>query len=214
MDDPRVDSTLARAVKPCTLSATPMSTPKTDKRRLSAPRRDELLDILKARFEKHASRHHGLDWSAVEAKLEANPSALWSLHEMERTGGEPDIVSFESRPREIVFVDCSPQSPKGRYSLCFDDEALAARKEHKPKGSAMGLAAAMGGELLSEDEYLELQTRGEFDTKTSSWLRTPPEIRKLGGAIFGDRRFGRTFIYHNGAESYYSGRGFRCALRV
>ncbi len=191
-----------------------MNNPKNNKRTLPPPQRDEFLQLLRKRFETHMDRHPGLQWSGVQAKLERSPAKLWSLHEMETTGGEPDVVTLDSKSDGFLFVDCSPQSPKGRQSLCYDEDALASRKEHKPKGSAMGLAAAMGVELLNEDEYLALQKVGEFDTKTSSWLRTPAGLRKLGGAIFGDRRFGRVFIYHNGAESYYTGRGFRASLRI
>jgi len=179
-----------------------------------SPRHDELLAVLRDRFEKNPGRHKGLSWEKVLARLEASPRKLASLLEMEATGGEPDVVAHDPKSGEVTFVDCAPQSPKGRQSLCYDRAALDARKQHKPKGCATDLAAAMGVELLSEDEYVALQKLGEFDTKSSSWLRTPPEIRALGGAIFGDRRFGRVFVYHNGAESYYSGRGFRGALRV
>lgn len=190
-----------------------MKGPKT-KKELPAETRDALLQTLQARFKKHPSRHAGLDWANVQARLEAKPEKLWSLSEMEATGGEPDVVGHDAKTGEYRFVDCAPQSPKGRTSLCYDAEALASRKEFKPKNSAVSLAETMGVELLDEAEYQELQRLGEFDTKSSTWLRTPPEIRKLGGAIFGDRRFGRVFIYHNGAESYYSGRGFRSSLRV
>jgi hypothetical protein len=169
---------------------------------------------LKARFEKNMNRHKGLEWAQVQARLEANPDKLWSLHEMERTGGEPDVVGQDKRTGEYVLYDCSAESPKGRTSLCYDREALDSRKEHKPKSSAMDTAAVIGIELLTEEKYQELQKLGNFDTKSSSWLKTPEDIRKLGGAIFGDRRFGRVFVYHNGAESYYSGRGFRGWLSV
>ncbi|HVM61959.1 MAG TPA: DUF4256 domain-containing protein [Verrucomicrobiae bacterium] len=185
-----------------------------NKNELSPKQRDELLGALKARFEKHMSRHKDAEWTKVQARLEASPGKLWSLHEMERTGGEPDVVGQDKKSGGYIFYDCAEQSPKGRVSLCYDREALDARKEHKPKSSAMGMAAAMGIELLTEEEYFALQKLGEFDTKSSSWLRTPADIRELGGAIFGDRRFGRVFIYHNGAESYYSGRGFRGSLMV
>lgn len=158
--------------------------------------------------------HKGLDWAKVLTRLEAKPDKLWSLSEMERTGGEPDVVSHDRKTGEYVFFDCAPQTPGGRVSLCYDDEALAARKEHKPKGSALGMAAAMGVEVLTEEQYLGLQKLGEFDTKRSSWIKTPAEIRKLGGALYCDRRYGRVFVGHNGADSYYSGRGFRGALRV
>jgi len=179
------------------------------KKALSPKQREELLSTLEARFEKNSGRHHGLKWADVKARLEANAARLWSLNEMESTGGEPDVVGQDPKTGEYIFFDCSPQSPKGRVSLCYDREALDSRKEFKPKNSAMDLAAAMGIELLTEDQYRDLQHLGEFDTKSSSWLKTPAEMRKLGGALFGDRRFGRVFLYHNGAESYYSGRGFR-----
>jgi hypothetical protein len=181
---------------------------------LSAEQREELLGTLKTRFEKNLNRHESLAWADVKARLEANPEKLWSLGEMESTGGEPDVVGHDSKTGEVLFFDCSAQSPKGRTSLCYDREALESRKEFKPKNNATDLAAAMGIELLTEEQYAQLQQRGEFDTKSSSWLKTPAEIRKLGGAIFGDRRFGRVFTYHNWAESYYSGRGFRGWLRV
>ena len=187
---------------------------KSTKKELSPKQREELLTTLKARFEKNMNRHQGLEWTKVRARLEANAEKLWSLNEMERTGGEPDIVGQDKNTGEYAFYDCSPESPKGRTSLCYDREALDSRKEHKPKSSAMDMAAAMGAELLTEEQYQELQKLGDFDTKSSSWLKTPGDIRKLGGAIFGDRRFGRVFVYHNGAESYYSGRGFRGWLRV
>lgn len=176
--------------------------------------REELLKTLKARFEKNMSRHRGVEWSKVEARLDANPKKFDSLLEMEETGGEPDVVSYDKKSGEVVFYDCAPETPKGRRSVCYDGDALKARKEHKPKTSAMDMAKAMGITLLTEEEYGELQQLGEFDTKTSSWLLTPPDIRKLDGAIFGDRRYGRVFIYHNGAQSYYAVRGFRGALRV
>jgi hypothetical protein len=184
------------------------------KKELSPKQYDELLATLSARFDANQDRHPGLAWAKVQARLAARPDKLWSLAEMERTGGEPDVVRHNQKSGEIVFFDCSEQSPAGRTSLCYDRAALNARKEHKPKNSVMDLAAEMGVEVLTEAQYFELQKLGEFDTKRSSWLQTPPEIRKLGGAIFGDRRFGRVFIYHNGAESYYSGRGFRACLRV
>jgi hypothetical protein len=184
------------------------------KKELSPGECEELLKALKLRFEKNKNRHKGLEWAKVQAKLEANPGKLWSLNEMEKTGGEPDVIVYDQKTGEYLFFDCSPESPKGRTSLCYDREALDSRKEHKPKNSAVDLADAMGIELLTEDQYSELQQVGEFDTKTSSWLKTPAEIRKLGGAIFGDRRFGRVFVYHNGAQSYYSARGFRGSLRV
>lgn len=181
---------------------------------LSPEQRKGLLATLKARFEKNMSRHKGLDWAKVLARLEANAGKLWSLSEMERTGGEPDVVGFDKKTGEFIFYDCSAESPKGRRSLCYDGEALEARKEFKPKDSAVAMAAAMGAGLLSEEEYAELQRLGEFDLKTSSWLKTPAEVRKLGGAIFGDRRFGRVFTYHHGAESYYGSMGFRGWVRV
>jgi hypothetical protein len=191
-----------------------MSNVKRVKKELSAKQRDELLGTLKARFEKNMGRHKGLEWAKVQARLEASSQKMWSLSEMENTGGEPDVVGLDKKTGEYVFYDCSAQSPKGRTSLCYDGEALDSRKEHKPKSSAMDMAAAIGIELLTEEQYLELQKLGEFDTKSSSWLKTPPEMRKLGGALFGDRRFGRVFFYHNGAESYYGGRGFRGWLKV
>jgi hypothetical protein len=184
------------------------------KSQLSPDEREPLLESLKARFEKNRNRHPSVEWAKVQARLDANPSKLASLQKMESTGGEPDVVGQDKKTGEYIFFDCSPQSPKGRTSLCYDGEALESRKEFKPKNSAMELAADIGVELLTEEQYRELQQLGEFDTKSSSWLKTPPEIRKLGGAIFGDRRFGRVFVYHNGAESYYSGRGFRGWLRV
>ncbi len=186
----------------------------SNKKELSPEQREKLITTLKARFEKNTNRHPGLEWAKVRARLETKPEKLWSLSEMERTGGEPDVVGQDKQTGEYLFYDCSPESPKGRTSLCYDREALDSRKEHKPKSSAMGMAAAMGTELLTEEQYQELQRLGDFDTKSSSWLKTPGDIRKLGGAIFGDRRFGRVFVYHNGAESYYSGRGFRGWLRV
>jgi Protein of unknown function (DUF4256) len=190
-----------------------MSKAKSDKKKLSSGQGEELLRTLKARFEKNMSRHKGLDWAKVLTRLKANPDKLWSLGEMERTDGEPDVVSIDKKTGEYIFVDCAAQTPEGRVSLCYDDEALAARKEHKPKGSALGLAAAMGVEILTEEQYFELQKLGEFDAKRSSWIKTPAEIRKLGGALYCDRRYGRVFVGHNGADSYYSGRGFRASLR-
>jgi hypothetical protein len=184
------------------------------KKDLSPKQRDELLAALQARFDANQARHPGLAWAKVQARLAARPDKLWSLAEMERSGGEPDVVSHDKKSGEFVFFDCSEQSPAGRTSLCYDRAALNSRKEHKPKSSVMDLAAEMGVEVLTEAQYFELQKLGEFDTKRSSWLQTPPEIRSLGGAIFGDRRFGRVFIYHNGAESYYSGRGFRAWLKI
>lgn len=173
-----------------------------------------LIQLLKTRFEKHNNRHAGIDWAKVQARLEANPDKVKSLAQMEATGGEPDVVGFDEQSGEFIFFDCAAESPKGRRSLCFDREALDARKEHKPVSSAIDMAAAMGIELLSEDEYRHLQQFGPFDSKTSSWLATPTEIRALDGAIFGDYRYGRVFIYHNGAQSYYAVRGFRASLRV
>ena len=184
------------------------------KKELSLKEREELLKTLKARFEKNTNRHKGLEWAKVQARLEANAEKLWSLHEMEKTGGEPDVVGQNQKTGEYVFFDCSPESPKDRRNVCYDRKALEARKEFKPGNSAVDMAAAMGIELLTEEQYQELQKLGNFDTKSSSWVKTPADIRKLGGAIFGDRRFGRVFVYHNGAESYYSGRGFRGSLRV
>jgi hypothetical protein len=184
------------------------------KKELSREQREELLGALQARFEKNMNRHAGLEWAKVKAKLEANSEKLWSLSEMERTGGEPDVVGHDKKTGEYIYFDCSPQSPKGRVSFCYDREALDSRKEAKPKNNAMEAAAAMGIELLTEEQYQELQKLGEFDTKTSSWVKTPADMRKLGGALFSDRRFGRVFFYHNGAESYYAGRGFRGWLRV
>ena len=185
-----------------------------NKKDLSTKQREELLRALKARFEKNMDRHQGLAWDKVQAKLEANAEKLWSLNEMERTGGEPDVVSHDKKTGEYIFYDCSADSPKGRRSLCYDREALEQRKEHKPKDSAVAMAAAMGVELLTEEQYRELQKLGDFDTKTSSWVKTPSAVRKLGGALFCDRRFNTVFVYHNGAESYYAGRAFRGSLRV
>ena len=181
---------------------------------MKAKEREELLSALKARFEKNMNRHKGVEWAKVQAKLEANPEKLSSLNEMEKTGGEPDVVGHDKKTGEYIFYDCSVESPKGRRSVCYDREALEARKEHKPKDSATGMAAAMGIELLTEEQYRELQKLGEFDTTTSSWVKTPSAIRKLGGALFCDRRFDTVFLYHNGAESYYAARAFRGSLRV
>ena len=175
---------------------------------------EELLGELKTRFDENMNRHKGLEWAKVQAKLEADPAKLWSLSEMDRTGGEPDVVGFDKKTGEYIFYDCSPESPKGRRSLCYDRSAWDSRKEHRPANSALDLAAAMGIHVLTEEEYRELQKLGHFDTKTSSWIETPSEIRNLGGAIFGDYRFGRVFVYHNGAESYYGARAFRGSLRV
>jgi hypothetical protein len=187
---------------------------KSKKKELSAKQRVELLKVLKARFEKNMNRHKGLDWSKVQTKLGANAEKLSSLNEMEQTGGEPDVVGQDKKTGDYIFFDCSEQTPGGRVSLCYDEEALKTRKEHKPKGSAVALARAMGVELLTEEEYFELQRLGEFDTTRSSWVKTPPEIRKPGGALYCCRRYGRVFVGSNGAESYYSGRGFRSSLRV
>jgi len=184
------------------------------KNALSSQERAELLNLLQVRFENNRHRHNGLDWANLQARLEAKPDKLWSLDEMERTGGEPDVVGYDANTDKFIFYDCAPESPKGRRSLCYDHEALEARKANKPENSAVEMAADMGIELLTEEQYLALQTLGTFDTKTSSWLKTPDNTRKLGGAIFADFRFGRVFVYHNGAESYYSGRGFRGLLRV
>ena len=181
---------------------------------LSKKQREEILKALQARFENNMNRHKGLEWAKVQAKLEANAEKLWSLSEMESTGGEPDVVGHDKKTGEYTYCDCSKESPKGRRSLCYDREALESRKEHKPKDNAMDMASAMGIELLSEEQYRELQKLGDFDTKTSSWVKTPSAIRKLGGALFCDRRFDTVFVYHNGAESYYAARGFRGSLKV
>jgi hypothetical protein len=181
---------------------------------LSPTQRKELLSGLKARFAKHMNRHKSLEWAEVNARLDASAGKLWSLAEMERTGGEPDVVGHDQKTGEYLFVDCSAESPKGRTSVCYDREALDSRKEHKPKTSAMEMASAMGIELLTEEQYRDLQMLGEFDLKSSSWMKTPAAMRDLGGALFGDRRFGRVFVYHNGAQSYYAGRGFRGWLSV
>jgi hypothetical protein len=186
----------------------------SNKKVLSPEQHKELLGILQARFEKNMNRHTGLEWVKVQAKLEANPEKLWSLHEMERTGGEPDVIGHDQRTGEYIFYDCSAESPLDRRNVCYDREALDARKTAKPKNSAMDMAAFMGVELLTEEQYHELQKSGNFDTKTSSWVKTPSEIRKLGGAIFADRRYDHVFIYHNGADSYYGSRGFRGLLKV
>lgn len=186
---------------------------KSDKK-LSPEQRQELLKTLKTRFEKNPDRHKGLEWTGVLTKLESNPEKLWSLGEMEKTEGEPDVVGYDKVTDEFLYYDCSAETPKGRRNVCYDREALDSRKEFKPKNSAIDMAEDMGIEILSEREYRELQKLGEFDTKTSSWLKTPPEIRNLGGAIFADRRYNNVFIYHNGAESYYAGRGFRGSLKV
>src|SRR5216117_1615586 len=191
-----------------------MKNTKSNKKQLAPEQREELLRVLKARFEKNMNRHKGLEWAKVQAKLEVNAEKLWSLSDMETTGGEPDVVGHDKKTGEYVFHDCSAESPKGRRSVCYDREALEARKEHKPKNSATDMAAAMGIEILTEAQYRELQTLGDFDTKTSSWVKTPPDIRERGGAIFCDRRYGHVFTYHNGAESYYAARAFRGALKV
>ncbi len=185
-----------------------------NRKNLSAARRDELLGILKARFGKNMPRHKGIAWADVLARLEAAPEKLWSLNEMEDTGGEPDVVCFDKKSGAFIFIDCSPESPKGRTSVCYDREGWESRKEHRPKDTAMDMAAAMGIELLTEEQYRGLQKLGEFDLKTSSWVKTPDDIRKLGGALFCDRRFGHVFVYHNGAQSYYGARGFRGWLEV
>ncbi len=187
---------------------------KNKKKDLSKDLQAELIKTLKSRFEKNINRHKSIDWYKVELKLKANSDKLWSLNEMEITGGEPDVVGVDKKSGEYIFYDCSPESPKDRRSLCYDDDALASRKEHKPKGSAVETAAQMGIELLTEEQYRELQKLGKFDTKTSSWVKTPPEIRELGGAIFCDRRYDTVFVYHNGAESYYAARAFRGMLKV
>jgi len=182
--------------------------------KLSAEQQEELLSVLETRFEKNMQRHKGLEWSKVEAKLKANPDKLWSLDEMERTEGEPDVVGFDAKTGEYIFYDCSAESPKGRRSICYDHEALEKRKEHKPANSAINMAEEMGIEILTETQYRELQQLGKFDTKTSSWILTPANIRKLGGAIFSDFRYDTVFVYHNGADSYYAARGFRGSLRI
>jgi len=185
-----------------------------NKKELSLQQGEELIRTLKTRFEKNINRHTGIEWVKIQAKLEANHEKLWSLSEMERTGGEPDVVGFDQKTGEYLFYDCSPESPKGRRSLCYDHEALESRKEFKPENTAVDMAVAMGIALLTEEQYRELQKLGEFDTKTSSWVQTPAEIRKLGGALYCDRRYDHVFVYHNGAESYYAVRGFRGLLRV
>jgi hypothetical protein len=186
----------------------------SNKKDMLPEQREALLRALKARFEKNMNRHKGLEWAKIQAKLEANAEKLWSLNEMEKTGGEPDVVGHDKKTGEYIFYDCSAESPKGRRSICYDREALESRKEHKPEDSAMDMAAAMGIELLTEDQYRALQKPGNFDTKTSSWVKTPSHIRKLGGALFCDRRYETVFVYHNGAESYYAARAFRGSLRV
>ena len=191
-----------------------MSSIKSKKETLSPEPREALLRALNARFEKNMNRHKGLEWAKVQGKLEANTEKMWSLNEMETTGGEPDVVGYDKKTGEFIFYDCSAESPKGRRSVCYDREALESRKEHKPKNSAIDMAAAIGIELLTEEEYRELQKLGNFEAKTSSWVKTPSDIRKLGGALFCDRRYDHVFVYHNGAESYYGARGFRGSLRV
>jgi hypothetical protein len=186
----------------------------SSKKELAPKQREELLGALKARFEKNMNRHKGLEWAKVQAKLEASAEKLWSLNEMERTGGEPDVVGHDKKTGEYIFYDCSEESPKGRRSVCYDGEAQESRKEHKPKNNAIDMAAAMGIELLTEEQYRELQKLGNFDPKTSSWVKTPSDIRKLGGALFCDSRYEHVFVYHNGAESYYAARAFRGSLRV
>ena len=184
------------------------------KTKLSSQSAEQLLKTLQTRFEKNMNRHKGLDWKKVQDRLQSSPDKLWSLNAMEETGGEPDVVGYDKKTGEYIIYDCCAETPKDRRSLCYDGEALASRKEHKPADSAMNMASEMGIEMLTEEEYHALQRLGNFDTKTSSWLKTPPEVRKLGGAIFGDRRFNRVFVYHNGAESYYAGRGFRGSVRI
>ncbi|MDQ2936798.1 MAG: DUF4256 domain-containing protein [Acidobacteriota bacterium] len=191
-----------------------MNNMNNNKKKLSPAQRQELLRTLKARFEKKTNRHKGLEWAKVQAKLEANTEKLWSLNEMERTGGEPDVVGHDKKTGEYIFYDCSPESPKGRRSVCFDREGQESRKEHKPENNAIDMAAAMGIELLTEEQYRELQKLGNFDAKTSSWVKTPSDIRKLGGALFADYRYGNVFVYHNGAQSYYAARAFRGSLSV
>ncbi|MNE44498.1 hypothetical protein D3C80_1387280 [compost metagenome] len=185
-----------------------------NKKDLLPEQQEELLSVLKARFEKNMNRHKGLEWAKVQAKLKSNTEKLWSLNEMERTGGEPDVVGYDKKTDEYIFYDCSAESPKGRRSVCYDREALESRKEHKPENSAIDMASTMGVSILTEEQYRELQQLGNFDTKTSSWILTPSAIRKLGGGIFADYRYGTVFVYHNGAESYYAARGFRGSLRV
>lgn len=187
---------------------------KTRKRKLDTEHQSELLSVLKTRFEKHKNRHEGIDWNSVESRLQSNPEKLWSLYQMEETGGEPDVISRDEKTGEFIFCDCVKESPKGRRSVCYDREGQESRKEYKPANNAVDMAAEMGIELLTEKEYRELQQFGPFDTKTSSWLKTPAEIRKHGGAVFGDFRYGQVFVYHNGAQSYYAARGFRGKLSV
>src|SRR6059036_432874 len=205
---------LIKPERPVLATVQTMNNMKSNKKELSPKQREELLRALKDRFEKNLNRHKGLAWAKVQARLEANAEKLWSLNEMESTGGEPDVVGHDKKTGEYVFYDCSAESPKGRTSVCYDGEALESRKEHKPKNSAIDMAAAMGVEILTEAQYRELQTLGDFDTKTSSWVKTPPDIRARGGALFCDRRYDHVFTYHNGAESYYAARAFRGALKV
>jgi hypothetical protein len=190
-----------------------MKTPGSNKE-LPPAHREKLLQTLQSRFENNLRRHPGLEWSQVKSRLDSHPAKLWSLNEMEESGGEPDVVGHDEKSGEFLFFDCSPETPKGRTSVCYDREGLESRKEHKPANNAIDLATAMGIEMLTEEQYRHLQTLGEYDTKTSSWVQSPPDIRKLGGALFGDRRFGHVFIYHNGAQSYYAARAFRGSLRV
>lgn len=187
---------------------------KSNKKSISPSESKKLIEVLKTRFEKNLNRHKGIEWTKVQTKLEANPTKLWSVNEMEKTGGEPDVIAYDKKTGEYIFYDCSIESPSGRRSLCYDRQALESRKEHKPKSSALDIATEMGIEILNEEQYRELQKIGKFDTKTSSWVKTPLDIRKLGGAIFCDFRYGTVFVYHNGAESYYAARGFRGMLRV
>jgi Protein of unknown function (DUF4256) len=196
------------------MAATRARSVESNKKDLSPEQREELLKTLRARFEKNMNRHKGLEWAKAQAKLEANPEKLWSLHEMEKTGGEPDLIGQDKKTSEYIFYDCSAESPKDRRSVCYDREALESRKEHKPPDSAIDMSTAMGIELLTEEQYRELQKVGAFDTKTSSWVKTPSAVRKLGGALFCDRRYDTVFLYHNGAESYYAARGFRGSLKV
>ena len=191
-----------------------MGSKKEDKKVLSKEQVDVLLTVIQSRFEKNMNRHEGIEWDKIQARLEKNPEKLWSLHQMEETGGEPDLIGYDKKSDKYIFCDCSPESPKGRRSVCYDPEALASRKEHKPRHSAVGMALEMGVSLTTEAQYLHLQQLGVFDTKTSSWIVAPPDVRKLGGGLFGDKRYGRVFIYHNGAESYYAARGFRAVLEV
>ncbi len=191
-----------------------MGNKKEDKKVLSKEQADVLLTVMQSRFEKNMNRHEGIEWDKIQTRLEKNPEKLWSLHQMEETGGEPDLIGYDKKSDKYIFCDCSPESPKGRRSVCYDPEALASRKEHKPWHSAVGMALEMGVSLMTEEQYYNLQQFGVFDTKTSSWIVAPPDVRKLGGGLFGDKRYGRVFIYHNGAESYYAARGFRTVLEV